>query len=235
MNVAILHLEDNAFDADRIQSVLVNDGWKVAAQVVKTRCEYVAAIERGTFDLILSDNGVEGFSGRSAFEIAQQKCPKVPFIFVSGNVNQEEAAAYLRTGAVDYISKEQLWRLPLIARRALQPSPSQQLERYNHAMELLVTVVQELSLARSLDEITAIVRHAARELTGADGATFVLRQGDMCYYAEENAIQPLWKGRRFPIHICMGGWCMLNRRQAIIEDVYGDERIPIEAYEPTFI
>lgn len=235
MNVAILHLEDNAFDAHRIQSVLAEAGWKVAAQVVKTRSEYIAAIERGGFDLILCENGVEGFSGRSAFEIAQQKCPKVPFIFVCGNVNEEEAAAYLRVGAVDYISKEQLWRLAPIARRALQSSPQQQLKRYNHAMELLVTVVQELSLARSLDEITAIVRRAARELTGADGATFVLREGDMCYYAEENAIQPLWKGRRFPIDICMGGWCMLNRQQAIIEDVYGDERIPIEAYEPTFI
>ncbi|BAY46050.1 multi-sensor signal transduction histidine kinase [Scytonema sp. HK-05] len=233
--LAILHLEDNAFDAHRIQSVLDKDGWKVAAQVVKTRCEYIAAMERGGFDLILCENGVEGFSGRSAFEIAHQKYPKLPFIFVSGNVNEEEAAAYLRIGAVDYIYKEQLWRLPLVARYALERSSCQQLERYNHSMELLVTVVQKLSLARSLDQITAIVRHAARELTGADGATFVLREGNMCYYAEENAIQPLWKGRRFPIDICMGGWCMLNRQQAIIEDVYGDERIPIEAYEPTFI
>ncbi|WP_017315561.1 sensor histidine kinase [Mastigocladopsis repens] len=233
--LAILHVEDNAFDAHRIQLVLAKDGWKVEAQVVKTCSEYIAAIEQGGFDLILSENAVEGFSGFSAFDIAQQKCPNVPFIFVSGNVNEEEAAAYLRTGAVDYISKEQLWRLAPIARRTLQSSASKQLERYNHAMELLVTVVQELSLARSLDEITAIVRRAARELIGADGASFVLRKGDMCYYAEENAIQPLWKGRLFPIKICIGGWCMRHREQVIIEDVYGDERIPIEAYQPTFI
>ncbi|KAB8317141.1 response regulator [Tolypothrix campylonemoides VB511288] len=235
MNVAILHLEDNVFDAHRIERVLVKDGWEVIAQVVKTGSEYISAIERGGFDLIVSENGVGGFSGRSAFEIAHQKYPKVPFIFVSGNVNEKEAAAYLRMGALEYISKEQLWRLPFIARYALERFSCQQLEHYNQAMELLVTVVQELSLARSLDEITAIVRRAARELTGADGATFVLREGNMCYYAEENAIQPLWKGRRFPIDICMGGWCMLNQQQAIIEDVYGDERIPIEAYEPTFI
>lgn len=61
-------------------------------------------------------------------------------------------------------------------------------------MEHLVGVVQELSQARDVEAVTAIVRQAARDLTGADGATFVLRDGDMCYYAEENAISPLWQG-----------------------------------------
>ncbi|ARV60702.1 histidine kinase [Nostocales cyanobacterium HT-58-2] len=233
--LGILHFEDNTLDAQRVQLVLVKDGWKVESQVVKTCSEYLAAIEQGGFDLILSENEVEEFCGCSVFEIAQHKYPKVPFIFVCRNVKEEEAAAYLRAGAVDCISKEQLWRLPPIARRALQVFASQQLERYNNAMELLLRVVQELSLARSLNEITAIVRRAARELTGADGATFVLREGDMCYYAEENAIQPLWKGRSFPMNTCIGGWCMLHRKQVIIEDVYRDERIPIEAYRPTFI
>ncbi len=80
-----------------------------------------------------------------------------------------------------------------------------------------------------------IVRRAARELTGADGATFVLREGDQCFYAEENAISPLWKGRRFPIDICISGWVMLNRQPAVIENIYEDTRIPAEAYRPTFV
>ncbi|MBU6402088.1 MAG: GAF domain-containing protein [Verrucomicrobia bacterium] len=102
-------------------------------------------------------------------------------------------------------------------------------------MERLIGVVQELSLARDLDRIMAIVRHAARELTGADGATFVLREGDQCYYADEEAIAPLWKGRRFPMNTCISGWAMLNRQPAVIEDIYADPRIPAEAYRPTFV
>ncbi len=102
-------------------------------------------------------------------------------------------------------------------------------------MERLVTVVQELSLARDLPAVMAIVRHAARELTGADGATFILRDGDRCYYADEDAIAPLWKGRRFPMTACISGWAMLNRQQAVIEDIYADPRIPAEAYRPTFV
>lgn len=105
----------------------------------------------------------------------------------------------------------------------------------NQTMKCLVTAVQELSLARNLDAVMRIVRSAARRLTGADGATFVLRDNNMCYYADEDAIAPLWKGQRFPMSICISGWAMLNRRPAIIEDIYEDSRIPIDAYRPTFV
>jgi len=103
------------------------------------------------------------------------------------------------------------------------------------ATDHLIAVIQQLSLARDLDTITGIVRRAARQLTGADGATFVLRDGSYCYYADEDAIAPLWKGRRFPLEACISGWSMLNQTEAIIEDVYRDPRIPVEAYRPTFV
>jgi signal transduction histidine kinase len=100
---------------------------------------------------------------------------------------------------------------------------------------VLIDAVQELSLARTVADVQAIVRSAARRLTGADGATFVLRQDDRCYYADEDAIAPLWKGQRFPLSACISGWVMLNREAAAIEDIYSDERIPHEAYRPTFV
>lgn len=103
------------------------------------------------------------------------------------------------------------------------------------SVKLLVTTVQELSLARDLATVMKIVRTAARQLTGADGATFVLRDGNLCYYAEEDAISPLWKGSRFPMEACISGWTMLNRQPAVIEDIYADPRIPADAYRPTFV
>jgi len=106
---------------------------------------------------------------------------------------------------------------------------------YETAMEELIAVVQQLSLARDLDAVMAIVREAARNLTQADGATFVLRDGDQCFYAEENAVSPLWKGMRFPLSACISGWVMLNSRCAVIEDIYADPRIPADAYRPTFV
>ncbi|CAD5973416.1 Diguanylate cyclase DosC [Planktothrix tepida] len=106
---------------------------------------------------------------------------------------------------------------------------------YYQAMERLITVVQELSLARDLPTIMTIVKHAARELTKSDGASFVLRDQDQCFYADEDSIAPLWKGQRFPIEICLGGWTMIHRQPAIISDIYGDERVPYAAYQPTFV
>ena len=73
-------------------------------------------------------------------------------------------------------------------------------------LKLLVNTIQKLSLARDIDTVTSVVRTAARELTGADGATFVLKDEDKCYYADEDAIAPLWKGQRFPLSACISGW-----------------------------
>lgn len=80
-----------------------------------------------------------------------------------------------------------------------------------------------------------IVTHAARIMVGCDGVTLVLRDGDLCHYVEEDSVSPLWKGRRFPMSACISGWCMLTGQSAVIPDIYSDDRIPHDAYRPTFV
>lgn len=104
-----------------------------------------------------------------------------------------------------------------------------------HTLGRIVGVVRNLSLARSIDDISKVVRHAARQLVSADGATFVLNDKGHCYYADEDAIAPLWKGLRFPLENCISGWAMLHGEQVAIPDIYVDPRIPHEAYRPTFV
>ena len=79
------------------------------------------------------------------------------------------------------------------------------------------------------------VRRAARKLTGAQRACFVLREGDVCHYADEDAISPLWKGMRFPAHTCISGISMMSGEPVVIEDIFNDERVPLPAYAPTFV
>lgn len=100
---------------------------------------------------------------------------------------------------------------------------------------VLTEIVQSLSLAGDIETVTTLVARAAREISGADGTTFVLRDEDKCYYANEDAISPLWKGGRFPIANCISGWAMLNGKHVIIPDIYKDDRIPHDAYRPTFV
>ena len=99
----------------------------------------------------------------------------------------------------------------------------------------LLDAVTALASARDEAGVCAIVRRAARELTAADGVTFVLRKGNHCYYADEDAVGPLWKGRQFPIETCISGWAMLNRQHVVIPEIYSDDRIPHDAYRPTFV
>ena len=99
----------------------------------------------------------------------------------------------------------------------------------------LVDVILRLSSSRSFEDITRVFRESARYLIGADGITVVLRDNGQCSYVEEDAIAPLWKGKRFPMSACISGWCMLNGQQVVIRDIYQDDRIPHDAYRPTFV
>ena len=99
----------------------------------------------------------------------------------------------------------------------------------------LVETIEGLSAARTAEDVAAVVLSVARRICGADGVTIVLRDGDECYYLDEDAIGPLAKGRRFPMEGCISGWAMLNRQTAVVPDIYADDRIPHDAYRPTFV
>ncbi len=101
--------------------------------------------------------------------------------------------------------------------------------------EALIAVIRRLSCARTLAEIMDIATHAARVLLKADGVTFVLRDGDLCHYADEDAVSPLWEGQRFPMSACVSGWCMEHGQAVAIPDILVDARIPQDAYRPTFV
>ncbi len=101
--------------------------------------------------------------------------------------------------------------------------------------ERLLQAALELAGAHEVERVADVVRRAARELTGADGVTFVLREGERVHYLDEDAIAPLWKGMRFPIDACISGWAIRNRRAVAIEDVFADDRIPHHLYAPTFV
>jgi len=115
-------------------------------------------------------------------------------------------------------------------------SPPPQPEKIDQVRwNLLKACREKLAAARTLDEVIAVMRASARAVCSADGVTFVLREGMHCHYAEEDAIGPLWKGKRFLMSHCISGWAMLNGRTAVIEDIYADARIPHDAYRPTFV
>ncbi|HBO73988.1 MAG: hypothetical protein A2W97_10235 [Bacteroidetes bacterium GWE2_40_63] len=105
----------------------------------------------------------------------------------------------------------------------------------NNKLNFLIFTLNQLTSAQSIAEVQQIITASARKLVGSDGCTFVLRDGNSCFYVDENSISPLWKGKKFPIAECICGWTMLNKKPAVIPDIFADDRIHLEAYKSTFV
>ncbi|HUS25477.1 MAG TPA: GGDEF domain-containing protein [Candidatus Binatia bacterium] len=107
--------------------------------------------------------------------------------------------------------------------------------RQIHVAHRLVAAAQALARATQAATVHHHVCAAAREIAGAQGATFVIREGEQCRYAEEDAMTPLWKGTRLALDACVAGWAMQHRRPAIVGDVYRDARVPVDNCRTTFV
>lgn len=115
----ILHLEDDPVDAELIRVTLEESGLPCEITRAVDREDFVRGIESCRFDLILADYTLPSFDGLSALTIAVQHCgPDVPFLFVSGTLGEDIAAEAIRSGAVDYVLKTRLDRLPHAIHRA---------------------------------------------------------------------------------------------------------------------
>ncbi|MEH2238609.1 hybrid sensor histidine kinase/response regulator [Nostoc sp.] len=121
MNVLrFLLLEDSLLDAELAQAMLTEGGINCELIRVETGADFLAALESETFDLILADYALPSFDGISALEIARNRTPEVPFIFVSAALGEELAIEALKNGATDYVLKQRLGRLVPSVQRALR-------------------------------------------------------------------------------------------------------------------
>jgi len=101
----ILHLEDSAADAELIQAALEQDSPDVELAHVFNPIQFKAALETGQFDLILVDNALPTFNGLAALNEVEKRCPDVPVVFLSGNVDEAQIKRSLQAGAADYVVK----------------------------------------------------------------------------------------------------------------------------------
>jgi PAS domain S-box-containing protein len=134
--LTILSLEDSTVDFDLILENLIGAGFSVRMNRVETEKEYLSCISSQSYDLILADYNLPSYD---AFEALAQKnkiCPQVPFICVSGSIGEDMAIELLKQGAVDYVLKRRLERLPLAIKRAIEEKNKK--EALKHAEEELI-------------------------------------------------------------------------------------------------
>jgi diguanylate cyclase (GGDEF)-like protein/PAS domain S-box-containing protein len=115
----VLNVEDNQGDSEIIHTRLAEESIECDLVRVETKEDFASAIKKGGFDLILADYSLPSFDGLSALKMAKERCPEIPFIFVSGAIGEEFAIETLKRGATDYVLKDRLSRLPAAINRAL--------------------------------------------------------------------------------------------------------------------
>ncbi len=143
----ILHLEDSPSDAELAREHLAMEGISCVVHRVETQEDYSAALHEGGIDLVVADYQLPDFDGLTAYTIARQYCPDVPFLILTGKLGEEYAIDTLKLGVTDYILKQHLsTRLaPAMLRaldqrreRAERREAQEQLRRHQEHLEELV-------------------------------------------------------------------------------------------------
>jgi len=116
----LLLVEDSEADAELLAQQLRRAGFTLAFERVETAHALAAALARAPWDLIISDNSMPGFSGTEALSLLRSRGLDIPFIFVSGTMEEDLAARALDAGAGDALEKGNLQRLIPVIRRELR-------------------------------------------------------------------------------------------------------------------
>jgi DNA-binding NtrC family response regulator len=142
----ILLVEDTEADARLEFRALERAGVTFEARRVQTEAAYLAQLAEYAPDVIVSDYSIPGFSGMRALELARERVPDLPFVFVSGAMGEDTAVDMLKRGATDYVLKTNLARLASALTRAIEEA---EVKRAKRKGELRIVALANLYAALS--------------------------------------------------------------------------------------
>jgi diguanylate cyclase (GGDEF)-like protein len=180
--IRVLMIEDLATDAELELRELRRAGLRVEACVVADETAFVEAVERFRPQIIISDFSMPNFDGMAALAAARRLAPQVPFIFVSGTIGEEYAIRALKNGAIDYVLKSNLVRLPPAVERALHDA-SERAARVEaesmfrdvleHAPDPMIVVNGAGAIVLANGQAERVFGHARQDLVGKPASVLV--------------------------------------------------------------
>ncbi|HPL98149.1 MAG TPA: ATP-binding protein [Smithellaceae bacterium] len=125
----ILVLEDSVRDFEIVHEQLLNAGYSMNISRVEEKEKFADFLRNEPCDVILADFNLPGFDAFGALRLRDEIVPDIPLICVSGAIGEETAINLIRRGALDYVLKDRLARLPFAIMRALEEVVEKQKRR----------------------------------------------------------------------------------------------------------
>lgn len=177
----VLIVEDSENSTILMLRALRQGGYETLYRRVQTENNMRAALQEKSWDLVLSDHDMPGFSAPEALAVLQETGLDIPFIIVSGAIGEELAVAALKSGAHDLIMKSNLSRLLPAVQRELQDAENRR-ERRKAELELRERYqeIQVLS-GRILSAYEEERTRLARELHDEIGQALTVINMDLQY------------------------------------------------------
>ncbi len=125
----VLLIEDSEDDAELMIHALRRGGFEFHHERVTTDRELQWALKTQEWDLALCDYNLPGLYGRQALATITSAQPDIAVIFVSGIIGEETAAELMRSGAKDYVRKDNLVRLNSAIERELAAAETRSRQR----------------------------------------------------------------------------------------------------------
>ena len=151
----VLMVEDSVEDTFFVVRELQRGGFNVTFERVETHGAMQAALEKGPWDLIISDYSMPAFSGPEALTLYLESGLEAPFIIVSGVLGEDRAVEMLKAGAHDYVLKDNLRRLVPAVARELQASRERRIRKQTEAatayLASIVTFCEDAIIGETLD------------------------------------------------------------------------------------
>jgi two-component system cell cycle sensor histidine kinase/response regulator CckA len=178
----ILILEDVPMDAELVEYELERARIPFLARRVDSREAFLRELAGFQPDLILSDYTLPRFDGMTALSLARERVPNIPFLIVTGSVNEETAVGCMKAGATDYLLKSNLARIgPAIeaalererahaekvqAESALAASERRFRSLVQNSSDLVTIVAPDGTILYASDSAERIVGYSPRALVG---------------------------------------------------------------------